>query len=177
MADATQNLNKLYQSNFRFDIDRAPIFSQFAQSVQLPSITLGEAQQGTPLIDIPIPGDKLVYGELSVDFLVDEEIRSWMEIHNWMRSAGYPESTDEYDKLIYSDAVLTILSNTSNPLVKVTYYDCYPTSLAEIALNSQTSSESVVSNAAFRFRSYDVEPLAAGLEDYETINTTLKLTS
>lgn len=177
MADATQNLNKLYQSNFRFDLQRAPIFAYNAQSVQLPSITLGEAKQDTPLIDLPVPGDKLVYGELSVDFLVDEEIRGWMEIHNWMRSAGYPESTDEYEKFVYADAVLTILSNTSNPIIKVTYYDCYPTSLGEITLNSQTSSETVISNASFRFRSYDVEPISSNIDDYEVINTTIPLTS
>jgi hypothetical protein len=177
MADATQNLNKLYQSNFRFDLQRAPVFAQNAQSITLPSLTLGEAQQGTPLIDIPVPGDKLIYGELSIDFLVDEEIRGWMEIHNWMRSAGYPESTDEYDKQVYADAVLTILSNTMNPLIKVTYYDCYPTSLGEIALNSQTSSETVISNASFRFRSYDIEPIASSVDDYEVINVALPLTS
>jgi hypothetical protein len=177
MADATQNLNKLYPSNFRFDINRAPIFSGNAQSVTLPSITLGEAVQGTPLIDLPVPGDKLVYGELSVDFLVDEEIRGWMEIHQWMRSAGYPESTDEYEKLIYADATLVITSNSSNPIIKVTFFDCYPTSLGEISLNSQTSSETVISNASFRFRSYDIEPLGQLITGYENINTTIQTTS
>jgi hypothetical protein len=176
-SSATQNLNKLYSANFKFEITRAPVFSEFAQSVTVPSITLGEAVQGTPLIDVPIPGDKLIYGELSVDFIVDEEIRGWMEIHKWMRSAGFPESTEEYEKLIYCDATLVLLSNIGNPLIKVTFYDCYPTSIGDISLNTQTSSDTVISNASFRFRSYDIEPIASWVDDYENINLTLPTTS
>lgn len=176
-STTTQNLNKLYGGSFKFEITRAPVFSEFTTAVTVPSITLGEAQQGTPLIDIPIPGDKLIYGELSCDFIVDEEIRGWMEIHNWMRSAGYPESTDEYEKYIYADAVLTILSNVGNPIIKVTFFDCYPTSIGDIALNTATSSDTVVSNASFRFRSYDVEPVVGWVDEYETINVTIPTTS
>lgn len=176
-SSATQNLNKLYSANFKFEITRAPVFSEFAQSVTIPSITLGEASQGTPLIDLPVPGDKLIYGELTVDFIVDEEIRGWMEIHNWMRSAGYPESTDEYEKHVYADANLVLLSNVGNPIIKVTFFDCYPTSVGDISLNTQTSSDTVISSASFRFRSYDIEPIAGWVGDYENINVTIPTTS
>jgi len=177
MADAVQNLNKLYPSNFRFDLTRCPVFASNVQTVTIPSLTLGESQLPTPLVDVPVPGDKIVYGELTCDFIIDEEIRGWMEVHNWMRSAGYPESTDEYEKMVYSDATITILSNTSNPIIRVSLYDCYPTSLGEISFNSQASSETVISTASFRFRSYDVTPISSMVDGFETINKTIPLTS
>ena len=179
MADplATQNLNKLYPANFRFDVARCPYFSLNVQAVTIPSLTLGESQLPTPLVDIPIPGDKIIYGEMTVDFVVDEEIRGWMEIHNWMRSAGFPESTDEYEKNVYADCFVTILSNAGNPIIKVSLFDCYPTSLGEISFNAQQSNETVISSASFRFRSYDVTPISSSVEGYETINTTIPLTS
>lgn len=168
MAEATtiENLNKLYPTNFRFDCARAPYFSHNVQAIQLPSLTLGEATQNTPLIDVPIPGDKIVYGELSVDFIVDEELRGWMEIHNWIRSSGFPDSTDQYNDQVYADGQLTILSNTSNGIVRVSFFDMYPTSLSDVALTMQASTETVIGSASFRFRSYDVVPVSVDVAPY-----------
>ena len=59
---------------------------------------MGNAVQPTYLKDIPIPGDKMEFEDLSVRFLVDENLENYMEIQNWMRGLGFPESLQEiYD--------------------------------------------------------------------------------
>ena len=43
------------------------------------------AQQPNYLRDIPTPGDKMDFGDLSLRFLVDEDLKNYMEIQKWMR--------------------------------------------------------------------------------------------
>jgi hypothetical protein len=47
------------------------------------------------LKDIELPGDKLIFGDLTLRFLVDEDLENYLEIQNWMRGLGYPESLQE----------------------------------------------------------------------------------
>jgi hypothetical protein len=100
---------------------------------------LGVATQATYLKDIPRPGDKIQFSDFTLRFLVDEDLKNYMEIQNWMRGLGFPESLREiydlynvnselydgrvnnYGELLYSDATLEVLNSTNNPqfLVKV----------------------------------------------------------
>ena len=45
-------------TQFRFSIIKLPKVEYFATAANIPGITLGQANQPTPLKDIPIPGDK-----------------------------------------------------------------------------------------------------------------------
>ena len=87
-----QNRNFLSATGFRFILNRTPKVAFFSNSVNVPSLTLGVANQPTYLKDIPIPGDKLEFEDFTVRFLVDENLENYMEIQNWMRGLGYPES-------------------------------------------------------------------------------------
>ena len=57
---------------FRFKCTKLPLVEFFVQSVNLPGINLGSAQQTNPLYDIPLPGDKITYASLDLSFVVDE---------------------------------------------------------------------------------------------------------
>ena len=48
------------------------------------------------LRDVPIPGDKIEFGDLTIRFLVDEDLTNYMEIQNWIRGLGFPESPKEF---------------------------------------------------------------------------------
>jgi hypothetical protein len=36
------------------------------------------------------------YGELTIEFVVDEELKNWNAIYFWMIAMGYPEGHDLY---------------------------------------------------------------------------------
>ena len=57
---------------FKFGLIKLPKVEYFCTAANIPGITLGTANQPTPLKDLPIPGDKLEYDNLSITFLVDE---------------------------------------------------------------------------------------------------------
>ena len=70
-----KNRNFLQPTGFKFTLGKYPKVDFFSNTAQIPSINLGVAFQPTYLKDIPIPGDKLTYDDLVIDFLVDEESR------------------------------------------------------------------------------------------------------
>ena len=69
------NYNILSPLAFRLDIERIPMATFFCQSVSVPGVTLGEIEQLSPMINIPIPGDKLEFESLSTTFLIDEDLK------------------------------------------------------------------------------------------------------
>ena len=89
------NRNFLSPAGFKFTLTKAPKVDFFSKSVSIPNLTLGAAIQTNYLRDIPVPGDKLQYGDLDIDFFIDENLENYLEIERWMRALGYPESLEE----------------------------------------------------------------------------------
>ena len=59
-----QNRNFLSPAGFKFTLQKAPKVDFFSKSVSIPNLTLGAAVQSSYFRDIPVPGDKLQYGDL-----------------------------------------------------------------------------------------------------------------
>lgn len=141
-ADLTlaQNLNILGNNNFHFEIRELPNVSLFAQQFSIPGVTLGRALVPTSNVDYNVPGEKMEYEDLVVTFLVDEYIKNYTEVFNWMTALGFPESSDQFKLLKEngtpytetSDIILTITTNKFNPHVRVHFVDCFPVDLGGI---------------------------------------------
>ena len=87
-------------TQFKFNIIKLPKVEFFCTSVNIPGITLGSTTQATSLIDIPIPGDTLTYSALNVDFLVDENLENYREIHGWLTGLGFPKNHTQFETLV-----------------------------------------------------------------------------
>ena len=164
------NTNLAQASKFLLTFARLPNMTYFCTKVNLPGIAFGEAVQQTPLIDAPIPGDKMVYEPLEIDFLIDEALLSWTTIQDWIRGMAFPENTDQYKNLNlqqqlqlrnqqpqYSDATLTILTNKNNPIVTVQFSQLFPVSINSIQFDTSVDASSILTGkAAFKFTNYDI---------------------
>lgn len=138
------NRNYMNPIGFSFSIARFPKVSFFSNSASIPQITLGGAEQSNYLKSIMHPGDRIEYGELPIDFLVDEDMLNYTLIHNWMTGLGFPESMQQFVdfttgengerdlRLQYSDATLKILNSNYNTIAQVKFWDLYPTSLSAL---------------------------------------------
>ena len=150
MSSPISNRNFLSPTGFLFKINRSPKVSYFCNSANIPSLDLGLSTQPTYLKDIPIPGDKLQFGDLSIEFLVDEDLGNYMEIQKWMRGLGYPDNIKEYKDLknqkvlpdnsnrgsVYSDAVLQVLTSNNITNFQINFKDIFPTSLSTLVYNA-----------------------------------------
>lgn len=164
------NINPLSPNGFLFTVTKLPDVSFFCQQVNLPGITLGEPEFANPFSRQPIPGDSLTFDTLNVQFLVDEEMKNFTAIYDWMVGLGFPENYTQYQELVgsrakgqselianVSDATLIILGSNNVKVKEIYFKDVFPTSI-ESLLFSTTSTEVnyLVGNAQFRFGYYKI---------------------
>ena len=144
---------------FRFKCTKLPEVEFTCQTANIPGISLGGATQPTPLVDVPIPGDKINYDSLDITFLVDENLNNYKEIHDWLIGLGFPKDYAQFRNLqasgadrfpgstrstaptgknvpsplkeggIYSDATLTVLNSKNIAKTEIRFQNIYPTSL------------------------------------------------
>ena len=144
------NRNFLAPTGFKFSLKRSPGVAFFCNQANIPSLDLGVATQPSYLKDIDVPGDKIQFGDLTIRFLVDEDLMNYMEIQNWIRGLGFPESLQEFKRLedeavgsvvsdgdnIYSDGTLQILSSNLVAKFNVSFKDLFPVSLSTITFDA-----------------------------------------
>ena len=69
-----ENRNFLAPTGFRFVLKRSPKAAFLCNQANIPAIDLGTTVQPNYLRDIPVPGDKIEFGDLTIRFLVDSVI-------------------------------------------------------------------------------------------------------
>lgn len=171
-----ENRNFLSPTGFKFTLTRAPKVSFFSNSANIPGLTLGIANQPTYLKDIDIPGDKIIFEDFTLRFIVDEDLSNYMQIQNWIRGLGYPESLKEiYDlqtekeridtsdsKLmdIFSDGTLTVLTSSQTPNFKVNFKDLWPYNLTSLTFDAtDTDIQYFTAEVTFKYTIYNITTL------------------
>jgi len=170
------NRNYLSPTGFKFTLQRCPGASFFATEASIPDMELGVALQTTYLKDIPVPGDKIEYGDLTLKFLIDEDLKNYMEIHNWIEGLGYPRSLNELAKLdkqalnygiyrndgekIYSDGTLQILTNNLVPNFQVFFRELFPYYLSTLTFDATvTDVQYMTAEVRFKYMIYTIQDL------------------
>jgi len=173
LANQITDRNFLQANGFSFTIDRAPTIGFYGNAINVPGFTLPPAMQPTYLKMIPRPGEIMEFQDLRVRFLVDQGLENYMEIQNWMRGIGFPESLQQiYDweesspvkyeerniiETLFSDATMTILSAINQPLFSVKFKDCWPHSLSDLSFDAQQSSvEYLTAEVVFKYSVYNI---------------------
>jgi hypothetical protein len=163
------NINPLSPNGFLFSIQKLPELNFFAQSVNLPGITLGSPEFGNPFQVQPIPGETLTYDQLTVQFLIDEEMLNYQAIYNWIIALGFPNDYEQYTNFVdaesrgaiselaanYSDATLQILAGNNQVVRTVQFIDLFPIAIDSLQFSgANTDVQYLIGNATFRYGYY-----------------------
>ena len=175
-------------TQFKFGIHQLPKVEYFVTQAELPDISLDTTVQNTPFKDIPIPGEKLTYSNLTVTFLVDEYLENYISLHDWITGLGFPQNRAQFtkfrdvtsntpadggtgasvdivgsaisDKSMYSDGYLMILSNKNNPIVQIDFQDMFPVSLGALSYDQgATDVEYLSVSTTFAYNIYTLTAL------------------
>jgi hypothetical protein len=163
-----QNINPLSPNGYLFTIDKLPRLSYFAQSIALPTISLGAAEITSPFSNIPVPGEKIEFASLSVQFMVDENMDNYKAIYNWIAALGFPDNHAQYANYFTqdanasseyakntSDAMMIILGNNNNPIQTVKFFNCWPEDLGSLAFTSNTQDvQYLIGDVSFKYSHY-----------------------
>ena len=167
MANLTTNFNYLQPTSFKLVIDREnyPNLEFFCQSFQHPGMTMSSVEVPFKRIgSVPLPGDKLVFSEVILTILVDEDMKSYTELYSWMEDLIEKNYTSAIaskrsDTLSPSQADITVgILNNKNVLTKsLIYRDAVPTLLGDLNFESIAGGESFLSfPASFRFSYFEI---------------------
>lgn len=176
VASQIENRNFLSPTGFKFTLTRTPKVAFFCNQANIPDLNLGVAAQPTYLKDLDIPGDKIVFGDLNLRFLVDENLENYMEIQNWIRGLGYPEKLSQFADLenfgeiqgnylknrqnIYSDGTLQVLTSSQVPNFQVSFKDLFPYSLSTLTFDStDTDIQYFTADVSFKYTIYNIVDL------------------
>lgn len=150
LANQPKNINPLTDVQYKFDIGALPNVTFFVQSTALPGITLAPLDIGLPQrTGFARNTGVIEYEELNVAFLVDEYLKNWLEVYNWM--LGKPS---------YTSGVLTILSSSMNPTLEAHFKELFPTSLSALDFDSSTADPAhQQASVTFKYTSYTIKSL------------------
>ena len=170
-----QNRNYLSSTGFKFVLNRAPKTAFLTNKANIPGITLGVAEHSQYLTNpIPVPGDNMVFEDYELDFIVDEDLQNYLEIQNWMRGLGFPESLAQiYDYQsdpnvyeigsgvdemnLYSDATLFILNSNLNLNYQILFRRMFPYRLSELSFDAtNTEEEYFTATVNFKYMMYNI---------------------
>ncbi len=164
------NKNFLSRGGFKLTIQRAPHLNFFAQRVNIPGLSIPSTSQPNHFVEIPHSGEHIDFDIFAVTFKVDEDLKNYMEMHNWIRGLGFPDNYGEYatlasgDKIlgqgIKSDISFFILSSHRNPIFEVVFKDAFPVSLQGLEFDSTLEEVDYLDcTVTFMYTSYRINPV------------------
>ena len=164
------NLSFLSPTGFKFQIQKLPHVNYFCTSADIPDITLGQVDQENIFIRIPVPGDKLQFSPLNLAFSIDEDMKNFKEIYDWLIGLGYPDNfqqranlqsalqqRNEKSGLVYSDGSMVITTAQYQPNILIKFIDLYPISIGGLEFSTQsTDIEYLQGSVSFNYRKYEI---------------------
>jgi hypothetical protein len=153
------NTSLLSPTSFRLSIARLPEVTYFCQSANIPSVEIEQINRTNMFVDIKEIG-KPSFGDLSISFLIDEDMKNWKSVYDWMRGiAPFEDFREQIDPYAdhRSDVVLMVTTGAMNPNVEFTFKGCFPTSLGAVAFDSKAADiDPLVADLTFAFDSFDI---------------------
>lgn len=147
-------------NKFKLTLQNYPYLEYFVQQINLPGVTIPEFTQPSFYTAIRRPATTINYEDLSVTFLVTEDLQNWLQIYDWMTRIVPTRSFNEIlqpEPLIYTDITLNVLSNKSNRVMDVYYKQCWPKSLTGITFDTTTPDAAhITATVVFGYSGYTV---------------------
>ena len=161
-------------SQYRVILPNFPISEYFCTEMNVPGVTMTQVDRPSSLTNIPMVGDQLAYENFTMTFIVDEELKNFQEIYDWMVNMGFPYKHSQYkskeradgmdqrkgDRVLYDDLLITILSSKNNPVVRCKLFEAFPISLSGLTYTQTNPDvEYLTASVEFAYMYYEFKPL------------------
>lgn len=151
-----ENDNFLAPNGFRLVIDNT-VYADVqykVQQVSIPSINVEATPmpygQGTGY-EI---GDRASFEPLELTFLVDENLKNYREINNWI-IGSLTNKDEEFIDGKFKDLTLIILSSHNNAIAEIQFMGAFPISLSTLQFDSSVGDvEYLTASVTFQYQYY-----------------------
>ncbi len=172
------NLDYLSPTQFKFNIHQLPKVEFFCTAANVPAINLGEAIFPTPYKQIPVMGDTLTYDNLSISFIVDENLENYIELHEWLTAIGFPKDREQFTTFRSATADLPVITQgvsddrgltTGSSQLSTSARGMFGDAILTILTNKN--------NPVVEVRFQDLFPVALGALDFTQVATDVEYIS
>ena len=168
-ANQINNRNFLSGIGFKFNLGKYPKVDFFCNTARIPELSLATTTQPSYLKDIDVPGEKISYGDLTIQFLVDENMENYKTVYDWIVGLGFPETAQQFKDVTtdndgirdmkeqFADGTLRILNSNFNEVAKVKFLDMFPVSLSSLDFDAtSTDVNYFTAQATFKYTVYQL---------------------
>lgn len=163
----SQPLALLPSTNFSVLIKKCPGVVFNATHATIPGFAVSPAIQGTPFVNIPRTGDKINYMPFTMTYTLDERLRNYLEIFQWINEYAVPSHGDQYTSIkergritgmgLTSDISMMPLDSSRNVIAEVLIKDAFPVAMSPINFTIQTEQiQYATATVEFNFRTFDI---------------------
>jgi hypothetical protein len=156
-SEQPKNRNFLAPVGFKLDLDEFPGVDFFCQKANIPDIEIPPIETSSRFRSIPLPGaGGISTGDLEVSFIIDEDLKNYMSIQNWIKKFGLYETHSD-SEVEYSNGRLLITTSNFN-VDKIVYFEnLFPISLTNIVFDVEdTDVEYFTANVVFKYQSFEI---------------------
>ena len=171
-------LDYLSPTQFKFNIHQLPKVEFFCTAANVPAINLGEAIFPTPYKQIPVMGDTLTYDNLSISFIVGENLENYIELHEWLTAIGFPKDREQFTTFRSSTADSPVITQgvsddrgltTGSSQLSTSARGMFGDAILTILTNKN--------NPVVEVRFQDLFPVALGALDFTQVATDVEYIS
>ena len=87
-------------TKFKFQMVKLPTLEFNTVAAQIPDVSLTEMVQPTRLQQLKLPGNDMTFGDLTITFLVDEDLENYRKVHDWMAALAQVDSDTKFQELL-----------------------------------------------------------------------------
>lgn len=153
------DLSLFEPNNFRVIVTRMPETLFYIQSCVIPGITINPVTtRYTGYNLVPYPGETMEVDDVALNFIVNENLDNYMEMHRWIREA-ISQSEPQLHNRFFSNIILFTLTNNKNANIVMTFKDAFPFSLSAINLDlTGDAAGPIISTVTFKFAKMIIDP-------------------
>lgn len=130
-------------------------FTAFVQRVSLPGMSFSNIEMSKMAVKFYAPGDTPTYNPLSLDLLVDSELRIWREIiQNFqiMTKQGVGDNTyKDFDSFIH------IFNEKDESVVKIDYKHCLLESIGDLEFDSSSEDPEITMSLTINYSYFEFD--------------------
>ena len=153
----TNNINMLSPAGFKLTINKEK-FSNiefFLTTFTIPDITLTPVELSYKGFKSYEAGEPRSFGELSLRFAIDEDMKNYTEIYDWLKRCS--EESAVNSQIEAHDMILSVMSNHNNLNKQFQFKDAFPTSLGGVEFTTQGSDiEYLQADVSFRYNEFTI---------------------
>lgn len=151
------NLSRVQNAVFTIEMEKD--ISYFLTSFNLPGLSIGTIPLANPFKEHVEPGGTLIYEELSVTCLVNENFDNWKSSIEWLKTAstGFTFSTTNEGKMVRRSGSIVLLTNNGNRFGDIGIINMFPINISSVDFDMQNAEPTPLTfTMTLQFESYKV---------------------